>query len=81
MVPAFLHGTRFATSGGFTWTFVLQPLDGGRTRLLLRTRTTLQPRFMLKVISPLFFLADFLQARAILLGLKRRAERASTVPS
>ncbi len=58
----------------FTWAFVLRPLDGGRTRLLIRARSHYTPRsaawFVELVIGP----GDFVNAGAMLRGIKRRAE-------
>jgi hypothetical protein len=74
MTPAFLHKTRWASSGEFTWNFILRPLPNDRTRFILRTRLNLLPRALLTVGAPLWYLGDFLQARAVLLGFKKRAE-------
>jgi hypothetical protein len=57
-----------------TWSYLLERLDGGRTRLILRVRTwlTLTPQLV-----PLLLLMDpgeFLMVRRHLLGIKERAE-------
>lgn len=53
-----------------TWQFVLQPLPGGSTRLLLRSRTpTSAPA------EKLFNLIDFIMGRKMLLNLRAYAER------
>lgn len=61
--------------GALTWVFVLEPLDGGRTRLLTRNRARVEwsPRWLalLAVLEP----PAFLMTRKMLLGVKRRAER------
>ncbi|MFC5369069.1 hypothetical protein [Salinirubrum litoreum] len=61
--------------GTLTWVFVLEPLSGGRTRLLTRNRGSIprSPRWvaLVAVIEP----AAFLMTRKMLLGIKRRAER------
>ena len=59
----------------FIWAFVLRLLDGGRTRLLIRARSNYTPRaaawFVELVIGP----GDFVNAGAMLGGIKRRVER------
>lgn len=52
-----------------TYQFVLQPAGGGATRLILRTRTTLTGGIW-DVIYP----GVFIMERAMLLGIKQRAE-------
>jgi hypothetical protein len=64
-----------------TWAFVLEPVDGHRTRLLERFRVatptpTPGQRFML----PLMGLGVFLMTRKQMLGIKDRAERWSVAP-
>jgi hypothetical protein len=75
MSPKFLQGTRWAASGPFTWVFALSPVGDSATRLVLRTRAELRPHVLLALVKPFFYLADFLLARQLLLGLKRRAEK------
>jgi hypothetical protein len=59
----------------FSWAFALQPLPGGKTRLFIRARTNYTPRaaawFVELVIGP----GDFVNAGAMLRGIKRRVER------
>lgn len=64
------------TAGTLAWTFVLEPLEGERTRLLTRNRGRFEwsPRLLarLAVLEP----AAFVMTRRTLLGIKARAERA-----
>lgn len=43
--------------------------------LVLRTRVRFRPRLLLELVKPFAYLADFLLARQLLLGMKRRAEQ------
>jgi hypothetical protein len=58
-----------------TWQFILHAADDGGTRLLLRTRSSLgRPaalRFLDFLLQPAYLVMD----RAMLLGIKQRAER------
>lgn len=61
----------------WSWTFVLRPLDGGRTRFHFRSRWVSSP-WWLRTGSWLGVVpADFVMARDMLRGVKRRAEGAS----
>lgn len=62
----------------FVWVFALrEQRDGmGPTRLLLRARGVMQPRW-LAVMLPVADLGDFLYVRQILRGIKRRVEAAA----
>ena len=80
LAPKALQGTSMAPSGPFTWVFVLRPLEGAATRLILRTRTEMRPRLLLELGRPMVYLADFLLARQLLRGFKGRAERAAENP-
>ena len=62
-----------ATSGEFSWAFVLRPLPDQRTRLLLRTRATIRPSWT-RSAEPIFFLADFAIVRRMFRNLKERVE-------
>ena len=65
---------RYGASIDWSWQFVLDPLPEDRTRFIFRSRLRLTPRwveaFYLAVIVP----ADFVMARQMLHGVKRRAE-------
>jgi hypothetical protein len=73
LVPTVLQGTRFASHGDFTWTFVLEPLEGGRTRMLLRTRARIHPAW-LRAMTPVLYAAEAIFPQRILRGIKWRAE-------
>ena len=63
-----------ARTGAGTWAFVLEPMNRGKTRLLVRTRS--RPW---RAPRPVFFAYDpahFLMERKMMLGIKRRAEAA-----
>jgi hypothetical protein len=61
-----------ARTGAGTWAFVLEPLNHGKTRLLVRTRSRpwQAPRAAFYLYDP----AHFLMERKMMLGIKRRAE-------
>lgn len=62
-----------------TWTWLLDPLDTGRTRLITRVRARSSWRHPSTVMwMPLLELADFPMMRKCLLGIKRRAEALAT---
>ena len=59
--------------------FVLEPIDGG-TRFTVRTRGGGEPNVLLAPVGLLMFEpAHFIMERRMLLGIKERAERSSTV--
>jgi hypothetical protein len=57
---------------GYTWAFVLEPLDATTTRLLARGRYQGPPRVVLPIEA-----MQFVMEQAMLRGLKRRAEGAA----
>jgi hypothetical protein len=59
----------------FSWVFVVQPVDGRATRLILRARARCAPRWSWLILWPLFSLGDFVNATAMLSGIKARVER------
>jgi hypothetical protein len=65
---------RFGAWIDFTWVFALDDLGDGRSRFLFRSRSRVGPlwvrAFYLAVMVP----ADFVMARQMLRGVKRRAE-------
>ncbi len=66
----------------WTWTFALRPLSDGATRLLVRTRADYRPRAVLApVVRLLLEPIHFVMERGMLMGIKRRAEHAATVPA
>jgi hypothetical protein len=73
MTPPFLMDTPLAVSGQFCWSFVMEELNSGGTRLLLRMSGTMQPTLLHYLSSPIFVTADYLFTREMLLGIKRRS--------
>ena len=68
------HLLRPLRSIKFSWAFVLDPVGQGATRLSMRARAWYQPRWAGVVIRPLIGVGDFLNASAMLRGIKQRAE-------
>jgi uncharacterized protein YndB with AHSA1/START domain len=63
-----------------TWAFVLEKVDGGTTRLILRERSGHRPRMQDVVFHYLFMERQhFIMERRMLLGIKERAERAQAL--
>ena len=56
------------------WTFVLQPVDEGTTRLLSRTRYDYSPLPVGLILRPVLEPLQFIMERRMLLGIKSRAE-------
>ncbi len=75
LMPTFLHDTRWASQGDFTWALVLQPIGEQGTRLILRTRVCFGPRPLLALFMPLFYLGEAIIPRMTLHGIKARAEQ------
>ena len=75
LMPTFLHDTRWASQGEFTWALVLQPIGEQGTRLILRLRTRFGPRLLRPLFMPLFYLGEATIPRMTLRGIKARAER------
>jgi hypothetical protein len=75
LVPTFLHNTRWASHGKFTWALVLQPIGEQSTRLILRTRVRFGLRLLRPLFMPLFYLGEAIIPRMTLRGIKVRAER------
>jgi hypothetical protein len=66
---------RFDAGIDWTWAFVLDPVDGGRTRFLFRTRVRLRPWWVTAAYWTVMVPADFVMSRQMLRGVKERAER------
>jgi hypothetical protein len=71
------------TPPGFaaSWAFVLEPLEGGRTRLIERFRVRFEaagPSF--RVIGPIMGFGVFVMVRRQLLGIRERAELTVVAP-
>jgi hypothetical protein len=60
----------------FQWTFALRPVDGGRTRLIVRERVAFGRRATRWLMAPLGPVS-FVMTRKMLKGIKRRAERSA----
>jgi carbon monoxide dehydrogenase subunit G len=65
---------------GWNWTFVLEESDGGSTRLIVRSRVDGRPRSLIGAFYVLLEFPHFVMERAMLKGIKRRAERTSVSP-
>jgi hypothetical protein len=66
---------RYGASIDWTWSFRLEPLRGGRTRLLLRVRGRMSPWWLTVLYVATIVPADFVMARGMLQGIKSRVER------
>ena len=65
-----------------SWAFVLEPLDGGRTRLVERFRVRFEgPAPAFRVIGPIMGFGVFMMVRRQLLGIRERAELTAVAPS
>lgn len=73
-VPAFLRGTNLAPYGDFTWAFILNEVDPGKTRLILRTRFKHGPLWFRILGWPILMMGEALFPIQILKGIKHRAE-------
>lgn len=62
------------TFGHCSWAFVLEPLDGGRTRLIVRDRFRSGPVDLSVPFWPFLLVADLIVQPTMLLGIKRRVE-------
>ena len=60
--------------GHCSWAFVLEPRDGGKTRLIVRDRYRSGPLDLSVPFWPLFFVADLIVQPVMLRGFKRRVE-------
>ena len=66
---------RFGAAVDWSWAFVLDPADGGRTRFLFRSRVRLRPWWVTAFYRAVVVPADFVMSRQMLRGVRRRAER------
>jgi hypothetical protein len=66
---------RFGASIDWTWVFVLERVEGDRTRFLFRTRVRLRPGWVAASYWALIVPADYVMSRQMLRGVKARAER------
>ena len=74
-----LHSTRHLLkpirSIDFSWAFVLVAGEASTTRLIMRARVRCEPGWGLALLGPLIGVGDFLNASAMLRGIKQRSER------
>src|SRR4051812_8293282 len=68
---------RFGAGIDWTWVFVLDRVDGGRTRFLFRTRVRLRPWWVAAFYWVAIVPADFVMSRQMLFGVRERAQRTS----
>jgi hypothetical protein len=57
-----------------SWAFVLEPIEGGRTRLLERFRTRSTPGPAGAIVKPFIDVGHFMMTRKQMLGIKERVE-------
>lgn len=73
-----LHSTRHVLPpvrrADFSWAFSLAPAGDGDTRLLIRARVRCEPRWAGAVVEPVIGIGDFVNAEAMLRGIRLRAE-------
>jgi hypothetical protein len=68
------HVLRPVRSIEFSWAFVLEPRGRAATRLLIRARVRGEPRVALLLLAPIVGAGDFLNASAMLRGIRERIE-------
>lgn len=64
----------------WTWAFVLEPNAGTDTRLVVRVRADYAPSWLRPIMAVLLTPIHALMERAMLRGIKRRAERVTRAP-
>jgi hypothetical protein len=76
-----LHSTRHVIKPiktiDFSWAFVIREVSPCRSRLMIRARTSYTPRRALPFVELVIGPADFVNAGAMLRGIKQRAETAN----
>ncbi len=65
---------RFGAWIDWSWAFVLRDIGGGRTRFHFRTRARLGPSWLAAAYWVILVPADFVMARQMLSGVRRRVE-------
>lgn len=60
-----------------TWSFLLKEIDRDTTRFILRIRTLIPMKLLLRILTPIVKFGAFLMIRKMLLGIKQRAETIS----
>lgn len=77
MAPQFVYKTRYAPSGAFCWAFIIEQLEGDRSRLVSWWRVEVYPEFWFTILKPFLILVDSAHQREILKGIKKRVEKAT----
>ncbi len=72
---------RFGAGIDWTWVFVLDPVEGGGTRFLFRTRVRLRPWWVTAFYWAVIVSADFVMSRQMLRGVRDRSERTTPLTS
>lgn len=70
---------RYDAGIDWTWAFVLDPVEDGRTRFAFRTRVRLRPWWVAAGYWAVMVPADFVMSRQMLRGVKSRAEATTAV--
>jgi hypothetical protein len=74
-----LHSTRHLLKPmraiEFSWAFILEPAGAEQTRLLMRARARCEPRYAWTLLGSLIGIGDYVNASAMLRGIKQRSER------
>ena len=80
-----LHSTRHVIRPirtiDFSWAFVIRDAWPGRSRLFIRARTAYTPRWAMPFVELVVGPADFVNAGAMLRGIKKRVEATTTFPT
>ena len=63
--------------GHCSWVFVLEPAQGGKTRLIVRDRIRFTPFDLSVPFWPFFFVVDLVLQPLMLRGIRRRVEWAA----
>jgi hypothetical protein len=69
---------RFGAWIDWSWAFVLRDAGPGRTRLIVRSRVRLGPRWLAALYRVVLIPADVVMSRQMLRGVRRRAESIAT---
>ena len=76
-----LHSTRHVIRPirtiDFSWAFVAREATPGRTRLFIRARTNYSPRWAAPFVEVVIGAGDYINAGAMLRGIKERVEKAA----
>lgn len=75
VAPQFIYKTRFAPRGGFCWAFILEDINGRRSKLISWWQAEIQPRQFFFLLKPVFRFVDRVHQIEILKGIKRRVEK------